>query len=73
VQVEESGLYEIRLRCRQNYSQGFYSTRSLQIDGETPFAEAENLRFLYKRGWQMIALSDDAGIPYKFYFEAGRT
>lgn len=73
VQVEESGLYEIRLRCRQNYSQGFYSTRSLQIDGKTPFAEAENLRFLYKRGWQMIALSDGAGIPYKFYFEAGRT
>ncbi len=73
VQVEQSGLYEIRLRCRQNYSQGFYSTRSLLIDGETPFREAENLRFVYKRGWQQVALGDAQGSAYKFYFEAGRT
>lgn len=70
VQVEQSGLYEIRLRCRQNYSQGFYSTRSLLIDGETPFREAENLRFVYKRGWQQVALGDAQGSAYKFYFEA---
>lgn len=73
VQVEQSGLYEIRLRCRQNYSQGFYATRSLRIDGELPFAQADNLRFVYQRGWQMIALGDDTGEPYKFYFEAGKT
>ncbi len=73
MQVEESGMYEIRLRCRQNYSQGFYATRSLQINGETPFMEAENLRFVYKRGWQMLALGDRDGTPYKFYFEAGQS
>ena len=73
MQVEESGMYEIRLRCRQNYSQGFYATRSLKINGETPFMEAENLRFVYKRGWQVVALGDTDGVPYTFYFEAGKT
>lgn len=72
MRVEESGMYEIRLRFRQNYSRAFYSARSLKINGETPFAEAENLRFLYKRSWQLCALGDDSGTPYKFYFEGGK-
>lgn len=70
---EETGLYEIRLRCRQNYSQGFYSTRVLKIDGEIPFMEAGNIRFLYSRDWKIQTLSADDGTPYKFYFEKGHT
>lgn len=70
---EESGMYVIRLRCRQNYSQGFYSPRALRIDGEYPFQEAANLRFRYARTWQYITLSQENGEAFRFYFEAGRT
>ena len=69
---EESGLYEIRLLVRQNYTRGFYATRSLKIDGEVPFAEAQNLRFTYKNGWVIYTVSAN-GEPCKFYFEEGKT
>lgn len=69
---EETGLYEIRLRVRQNYTRGFYATRALKIDGEVPFVEAQNLRFTYKNGWIIytVSIGDE---PCKFYFEEGRT
>lgn len=69
---EQTGLYEIRLRVRQNYKRGFYAARTLKINGETPFAEAENLRFIYSSGWQIYTVSTE-DTPCKFYFEAGKT
>ena len=69
---EETGMYEIRLRCRQNYVRGFYSTRILRIDGNVPFEEAANLRFTYDRSWKNYVVS--AGdTSCRFYFEAGHT
>ena len=69
---EETGMYEIRLRCRQNYSQGFYSVRTLKLNGEIPFEEARSLRFTYNRNWEIVTVS--AGdTPCRFYFEAGKT
>lgn len=69
---EETGMYEIRLRSRQNYKRGFYATRTLKIDGEIPFAEAQDLRFTYKNGWINYVISN-GDEPCKFYFEAGHT
>lgn len=69
---EETGMYEIRLRCRQNYVRGFYSTRILRIDGNVPFEEAANLRFTYDRSWKNYVVSAE-DTPCRFYFEAGRT
>ena len=68
----QTGLYEIRLRTRQNYKRGFYATRTLKINGEIPFAEAQDLRFTYHNGWIIYTVSagDEA---CKFYFEAGKT
>lgn len=69
---EKTGLYEIRFRSRQNYHRGFYSTRTLKINGEIPFAEAENLRFTYDSSWRIYTVS--AGdTACKFYFEAGKS
>lgn len=68
----ETGLYEIRLRVRQNYTRGFYATPFAKIDGEVPFAEAQNLRFTYKNGWVIYTVSAN-GEPCKFYFEEGKT
>ncbi len=43
-------------KSRQNVSRGVYSGRSLTVDGEVPFLEAENLRFYYSTEWQMHIL-----------------
>ena len=67
VTPEETGFYELRMRVRQNYSKGFYSARTLRINGEIPFAEAESLTFMYNRSWVLYTL------PYKLYFEKGTT
>ncbi|MGN0762297.1 MAG: extracellular solute-binding protein, partial [Aristaeellaceae bacterium] len=68
--VPESGLYELRLRVRQNYSRAFDAVRVLRIDGEIPFAEAEEIHFAYDDAWQMVALGGTE--PYLFQLEAGR-
>ncbi|MEG0570214.1 MAG: extracellular solute-binding protein [Oscillospiraceae bacterium] len=69
---QDSGMYEIRMRTRQNYTQGFYSSRKLRINGEVPFKEAEDIHFTYTRDWQMQPISVD-GEACKFYFEKGKT
>lgn len=68
----QTGLYEIRMRARQNYSRGFYSARVLKINGEIPFAEAENCRFTYHSGWIIYTVSAGDS-PCRFYFEEGQT
>lgn len=68
--VDEPGDYEIRLRSRQNYSEGFYSTRTLLLDGETPFEEVGNIKFTYSPNWQITVLGNEEG-SFHFYLEAG--
>lgn len=70
VTVEESGLYRLGMRFKQNFSEGQASCRRLLIDGQVPFAEAEALRFDFGNSWQMQFLGGDE--PYLFYFEKGR-
>lgn len=70
IDVPEDGLYEIALRYRQNENQGVTVVRSLTIDGETPFREAEQLHFFYDNSWQTAVLGDDAQ-NYQFYLTAG--
>lgn len=65
----QSGLYKIALKYRQNIQSGLFSSRSLTINGEAPFAEAETLQFAFNDKWQLTALGGDE--PYEFYFEEG--
>lgn len=69
--IEKEGLYEIRFRCKQNYSKAFFSNRVLQIDGKTPFAEAEHLQFTYDNKWQIYTLTDAEGNPCLFHLTEG--
>ena len=57
------------MRQRQNVNQGLNSYRTLMIDGETPFKEAENLCFEYEMKWRVKALGEEK--PYQFYLSAG--
>jgi len=76
IEVPENGFYTLALRYRQNINTGVTVIRSLSIDGETPFKEAQELKFLYNNDWQLKRLSpmanEDEENPYMFYFEKGK-
>lgn len=69
VNVPQAGLYRIALRARQNYNQGMKSYRTLRINGEIPFAEAESIAFPYSQSWYVQVLGDET--PYEIYLEPG--
>ena len=71
VNVPENGLYKIHLRFLQNRNSGLASYRSLKINSETPFAEAECITFPYSNKWQDMTVGDKDGNPYIFQFEKG--
>ncbi len=56
VEAPEDGLYRVALRFKQNELKGLYATRSLRVNGNVPFAEAEDLRFYDSNRWQLGAL-----------------
>lgn len=70
--VEEAGLYNISLKVLQNITSGKFSTRTIMIDGEVPFAEVERVNFDYDEDWYMQTLGDsETGEEYLFYFDKG--
>ncbi len=83
--VDQSGMYKIATRFRQNLLEGMYSSRILSLYSEgnvakgqpgyyngVPFAEATQIRFNYSSDWQSGFLTDGA-TDFEFYFEAGVT
>ncbi len=69
--VEESGLYQIVPRFKQELLDGMFVSRTLRINGEIPFKEATELRFNYSTDWQVAPLNDGE-TEFEFYFEAGK-
>lgn len=70
VSVPQDGLYRISLKAKQNTRRGLYSTRRLYINGEVPFAEANDLRFTYSGSWESYGLGSDAG-GWLFFLKKG--
>ncbi|MBE6936980.1 MAG: extracellular solute-binding protein [Ruminococcaceae bacterium] len=79
VEVEESGLYMITLRGRQNVNRGVNASRALTINGEYPFEEAKECTFYYSADFGYYTLGDTKADvegeenAFLFYFEAGKT
>ena len=71
IDVKQSGLYKMAFRVRQNTNDGMLCTRKLLIDGNVPFAEAENITVGYDTKWQIVTLGKDQE-PYYIYLEKGR-
>ncbi len=67
--VPEDGLYELRLRARQNYSHSFYAMRTLYVDGAVPFSQAEAIPFYYGGGYQIVVPGGDT--PYLLALSKG--
>jgi len=55
VNVPQTGLYNLYIRAKQNFSSGVVYTKTLTIDGEIPFAEAKNMGFKYDSDWQIVS------------------
>ncbi len=72
VEVPADGLYKIALRSRQNVTSGFFASRVLYINGEIPFAEAQNLQFNYTTDWQMY-VPGSGEEEFYVYLEEGKT
>ncbi len=71
VSVEKEGNYVVGIKGRQGYNRGYIANRSLYIDGDIPFKEAEQIRFTYSNTWSMTCLQDENGEPYKVHLTAG--
>lgn len=67
--VKEAGFYKITFKVMQNFSNGQSTTRSLKINGETPFEEAKTIEFKYKSDLQYVSLGN--GEPMYVYLEEG--
>ena len=66
--VNETGMYKLAMRYKQDSLQGMFICRSIKLSGGTyglddgtptvPFAEAQNVRFDYNKEWQSDFLGD---------------
>lgn len=68
--VETAGYYKIGFVYKQNGVLNGQVYRKLEIDGKSPFVEAENLSFDYCRDWSFYEVGDDEN-SYLIYLDAG--
>lgn len=70
-EAPEDGWYKIGLRYLNNTANEIASYRTIEIDGEVPFAEMEAHEFPYDQNWVFRPLADASGEPYRFYLTKG--
>ena len=56
IHAPADGWYQLGFHFRQTYLQESNSYRTLLIDGQIPFAQAQSIAFPYKSGWQYMRL-----------------
>ena len=72
VRADNTGYYKIAYRARQRSKQGVSVTRSILVNGISPFTQAKTQVFDYARGWYMQTVSAD-NEDCLFYFEKDKT
>lgn len=68
--VEETGLYKIGIKARQNILQGQSAYRKIHIDGQTPYSELDAYEFPYSTSWEMYVPGGDIN-PDLIYLTKG--
>ena len=71
VKVEESGLYSIAFRFRQNDLIGLFTNRRMKVNGEIPYREASYLRYDFETGFQSTYATDGEHENLLVYLEKG--
>lgn len=69
--VPEAGLYKITTRAKQDENTGFSAVRTVSVNGEVPFTEATDIRFVYDSKFNVSNLADKDGNELYFYFDQG--
>ena len=67
--IEKAGIYKIGFRYKQSLVDGTHVSRTLYIDGEIPFEEAEALEFDYDSKFVTAPVGEGDG--FEFYFDEG--
>lgn len=71
-EVPQDGYYCLAFKVKQSDKANSYSVRSMSIDGEVPYKEAEVIKFPYSTKWYVQSLAEESGEPLKVYLTAGR-
>ncbi len=71
VEVEESGLYSLVFRFRQNDLIGLFTNRRMRVNGVLPYREASYLRYNYETGFQTSYATDGEHENLLVYLEKG--
>ncbi len=72
IDAPQDGYYQLGFDFHQTYLQDGSSYRTLLIDGEIPFKEAQAIAYKYKSGWQYMQLSNSEGENMPIYLTKGR-
>lgn len=70
VDAPQEGLYTLSFRVKQDYVSGASATRRLTVNGQVPFAEAEQLSIPYDLSWQVFTPGNEDG-AYRFHLKEG--
>ena len=68
----KEGYYSLAFMYRQSAILGAKVYRSLKIDGESPFKEAQEIGFSYSYKWEESIFADKNNDPYLIYLTAGK-
>ena len=71
VNIEESGLYNLAFKVKQNAKTNAKVYRTLTIDGKVPFKEAKSFEFNSTKGWETVPFSNEDG-NFEVYLEKGK-
>lgn len=69
--VPADGFYHIAVKYKQTDKPNVRVFRTIAIDGQIPFEEAQAYTFLYAEDWQLKPLESLDGDPYSFYLHKG--
>ncbi len=70
ISVPADGFYTISSRFLASALEGLFVSRRLYIDDQIPFEEANNLEFVYAKGWQGGTFTDGTN-EFEFYLDKG--
>lgn len=71
VEVPEDGWYVLDLKYYQGYRSKFKAYRTLMIDGSVPFREMLQYPLPANENFEIAAVQDAEGVPYRFFLAAG--
>ncbi len=72
VDIEESGLYSLSFKYKQDYVVGMNVYRKVTVDGELPYKELSEVSFAPTSVWKNYTVCDEEENPYYIYLEKGK-